>query len=55
MAETARRKTGGAAARSRLDKLVAQVATHLKELDIDRLTPIEALTLLASLKKDVDG
>ena len=28
---------------------------RLRELDINRLTPIEALTLLASLKKDVDG
>ena len=37
LAEKSRRKTGGATARSRLDKLVAQVATHLKELDIDRL------------------
>ena len=37
LAEKARRKTGAATARSRLDKLVAQVATHLKELDIDRL------------------
>jgi RNA polymerase primary sigma factor len=37
LAERSRRKTGGAAARSRLDKLVAQLATHLKELDIDRL------------------
>jgi RNA polymerase primary sigma factor len=37
LAEKARRKTGGAASRSRLDKLVAQLATHLKEQDIDRL------------------
>jgi RNA polymerase primary sigma factor len=37
LADKARRKTGAVAARSRLDKLVAQLATHLKELDIDRL------------------
>ncbi|HXU80136.1 MAG TPA: sigma-70 family RNA polymerase sigma factor [Polyangia bacterium] len=37
LAERTRRKTGGAAARSRFDKLVTQVAAHLKELDIDRL------------------
>jgi len=37
LAEKSRRKTGGAAARSKLDKLVSQLATHLKELDIDRL------------------
>jgi RNA polymerase primary sigma factor len=37
LAERARRKTGGAAAKSRLDKSVAQIAIHLKELDIDRL------------------
>jgi len=28
---------------------------RLRDLDVNRLTPIEALTLLASLKKDVDG
>jgi hypothetical protein len=30
LAEKSRRKTGGAAARSKLDKLVSQLATHLK-------------------------
>ena len=37
LAERTRRKTGAAAARTRFEKLVAQVAVHLKELDIDRL------------------
>jgi DNA mismatch repair protein MutS len=31
------------------------VVERLKHLDVDRLTPLEALTLLAELKREVDG
>ncbi len=31
------------------------VARRLREIDLDRLTPLEALTLLADLKRDVEG
>ena len=33
----------------------ARVAEKLRTTDLDRLTPLEALTLLTDLKKDVDG
>jgi DNA mismatch repair protein MutS len=33
---------------------VDTVARRLRELDVDRLTPLEALTLLADLKREVD-
>ena len=32
-----------------------RLAERLRALDIDRLTPLEALTLLADLKKDVEA
>jgi hypothetical protein len=32
-----------------------RVVTRLRDVDINRLTPIDALTLLASLKKDAES